>query len=371
MNKTPRITFVLDTFGGGGKERRCLQIVQGLNKSGFKHIQFIIVNDTIAYPEIYQTSAQVIIINRKQAGLSYWQTYKLLKKHIHEFKSDIVQGWGFLSLFFLNFVRLTHNFIYIASHVADANKPRGLVSWINSSVNFLANAIIGNSLAGLKAYKVPLSKAYCIYNGYNWERLKDVKEFDGASYKEKLGINTPHVVTMVARVDDNKDYRCFVEIAKTICSKRSDITFLAVGKGNLLEKYRDYTADNQYIKFVGFRTDVEQILSVTTVSLLCTNIKKHQEGVSNTILESMALGVPVVATYGGGTPEIIENGVNGFCIMNNNIKDFIDKIETLIADKQKYLSFSNACKKTVMEKFSLDKSTEKYIELYKKMLRYK
>ena len=39
-----KISFVIEAFKGGGKERRCLQLIQGLNKRGFKDIQLIIIN---------------------------------------------------------------------------------------------------------------------------------------------------------------------------------------------------------------------------------------------------------------------------------------------------------------------------------------
>lgn len=366
-----RITFVLDTFGGGGKERRCLQLIQGLNYSGITDIQVIIVNNNVAYPEIYQTTAQVIIINRKQLSLSNRDTYKILKKHIHDFEPDIVQGWGFLSLFYLNWIRIAHKFIYIASHVADANKPKGINKWINLCTSCLADAIIGNSLAGLNSYKVPKNKSYCFYNGFNSERLKGIVKSDNIVLKRELNLQAPYIVTMVARVDANKDYSCFVNIARKICMQRNDVIFLALGKGELLDLFQKDTNRDKNIHFLGFRTDVEKILSITSVSVLCTNYKKHAEGISNTILESMSLGVPVVATLCGGTSEIIDDGKNGFCIENNDVDDFVNKILYLIDNEDCMNRFSRACKRTVDQKFSLDKSTKEYIDLYYKLIKHK
>lgn len=363
-----RITFVLDTFGGGGKERRCLQVVQGLNQFGITDIQFIIINNNVAYPEIYQTSARVIIMDRKAFRMSDRQTYKTLKSFICDFKPDIVQGWGFLSLFFLNLLRITNKFTYIASHVADGNKPQGVSKWINKLTAILADAIVGNSLIGLKAYGIPSKKAICIYNGYNPERLEKAMTVNLDALRHELGIDTPYIVTMVARVDENKDYACFLNIARQICSKRNDVTFLSVGKGCLLDKFQQETISDQRIKFVGFRSDVEAILRMTTVSVLCTNIEKHQEGISNTILESMAMGVPVVATYGGGTPEVVDNGRCGYCIKNNVVSDFVEKVMSLIVDKELRAKFSLACKEIVAEKFSLKESTAKYCNLYNTLL---
>ena len=74
-----RITFIIESFGRGGKERRCLQLIQGLNKAGYSDVQLILVNNNIEYPEIYETSAKIEIIDRKGRGLSHLQTYKEIK----------------------------------------------------------------------------------------------------------------------------------------------------------------------------------------------------------------------------------------------------------------------------------------------------
>lgn len=363
-----RVTFVLDTFGGGGKERRCLQLVQGLNNNGIFNIQFIIINDKISYDEIYQTTAEVIVINRKKLDLSIWETYKILRKQLENFSPDIVQGWGYLSLFFLDMIRFSKKFIYIAAHVADANKPRGVERLINQSTKCLCDAIVGNSHAGLRAYGVPANKGYCFYNGYNQDRLNKIQNANPKDIRDEIGINTPYIVTMIARVDSNKDYNCFVEVARKVHSVRDDVTFLAVGKGDLLEFYRKETVSEEYIKFLGFRSDVEEILSITTVSLLCSNVHKHAEGISNAILESMAAGVPTIATLAGGTPEIIENNKNGFCIENNNVNEFTSKINLLLDNKQLYSSFAEACKSVVARKFSLEDSVHEYIQLYEALM---
>lgn len=364
-----KIAFVLDTFGGGGKERRCLQIIQGLNNVGINNIQVIVIDNKVAYEEIYNTTAKIIILDRLGLGLSKRSIYSRIKSHLKSFEPDIVQGWGWMSLFYLNLIRLSLRFKYVASHVADANVPTGIYKLTNIGSNLLCDAVIGNSKAGLKAYSVPKQKAFCFYNGFNPDRLKKIQDLDVESLRASIDVKTPYLVTMVARVDNYKDYDCFVDVARTITSKRRDVTFLALGKGDLLEKFLMETKKDERIKFLGFRSDIEQILSISTVSLLCSNYKVHGEGISNTILESMALGIPVVATKCGGTPEIIKDGKNGFCVENNNREDFYDKINQLLDDDKLRQDFSIEAINTVDSNFSLEKSMNEYIQFYKQLLK--
>ena len=73
-----RITYILDSFGGGGKERRCLQLIQGLNRRGINDIQVIIIDNRISYPELYDTTAKIEIIGRKEKGLGQFQTVRIV-----------------------------------------------------------------------------------------------------------------------------------------------------------------------------------------------------------------------------------------------------------------------------------------------------
>lgn len=369
-----KISFVIDAFNGGGKERRCLQIIQGLNKAGVNDIQLIIVNNGIDYPEIYSTTAEVIVMDRKRLKKSNNQTIRDLNDHLQVFKPDIVQVWNRMSAYFVDVVKLRYrqSFKYIVAYVADCNTPYWKTKdfLINKLSLFLADKVIGNSIAGLKAYSVPKKKRVCIYNGYNFERAEKVRTLDVNKKKKELNITTPYVVSMIARIDKNKDYQTFINCAHQLLSQRKDITFLAVGKGNLLNYYTNQIPkeDKSLIRFLGFRSDVDEIIKISTITLLLTNYKTHGEGISNSIMESMALGVPVIATFGGGTPEIIKNGDNGYMISNNHCNEIVRNVNNIIENKSLFYKLSLESKNSIIEKFELEKNTNKYINLYKEMI---
>lgn len=365
-----RISFVFNSFNGGGKERRCLQIIQGLNKVGIKDIQLIIVNDGIEYPEVFSTSAKIIVIDRKRLKKSNSQTIKELHNHLNDFNPDIVQVWNRMSAYFIDVIKLKYRptFKYLVAYVADCNTP----SWksidfiINKVSLFLADKVIGNSNAGLKAYSVPRRKRVCIYNGYNFDRAEKIETLNIEKKRKEIGITTPYVVSMIARFDINKDYQSFLDSAKLLLEKRQDITFLAIGKGDMLDYYKNLTPKEYQnnIRFLGFRSDVDELIKLSTITLLLTNYNIHGEGISNSIMESMALGVPVIATLGGGTPEIIIHGENGFLIKNNQIEQISNLINHIISDNVLWNEMSKNSKATVENKFNLENTTKQYINLY-------
>lgn len=365
-----RITFVIEAFKRGGKERRCLQLIQGLNKKGFNDIQMIIVNNGIEYSELYDTSAQIVIIDKKARGLSLISTYRSIKNHIDSFRPDIIHTWGEASMLYISMLRLTKRFAYICANIADCNKPnrfskRNIVSRISF---LLADAVVGNSLEGLKAYSAPKRKAHCIYNGFNEIRFKLVEKLDPSALREELNVKTRYLVSMFARVDYYKDYDAFISLAREVLSKRDDVTFLAVGGGLYYDAYKDKPSAEENLRFVGFRSDVERIMAITDISVLFSNYKFHKEGISNSILESMALGTPVIATNDGGSPEIISDGVNGFLVNENDISVASDALCKLLDNSQELLRVSENARMTVQDKFLLEHMIYNYQNLYAKLL---
>jgi len=363
-----KITHVALSFPGGGKEKRLLQLIQGMNARGYNDIQLILIDNQIDYPEIYDANVRIDIVNKERASRNPLTICRRLHKLISEYNPDIVQVWGILATLYVDLAFIRMKFKYILSYVADCNKPAffSAENLINRLSVPRACAVIGNSYAGLTAYSIPESKAHCIYNGYNSERKIKVQGLDISEKKKQLNINTRYVISMVGRVCEHKDFRAYINVARKILDSRRDVTFLAIGKGPQLQYYKNQLSsqEEEYIRFLGFRNDTDELLKMSDISILCTDYRHHQEGISNVILESMNLGKPVIATDGGGSPEIISDGIDGFLIRENNVKDCVEKIELLLNNEDIYNDISVAAVEKVTDKFSLKQSVAAYLKLY-------
>ena len=368
-----RIAFVIDSFVRGGKERRCLQLIQGLNQAGFQDLLLVVVNNDVEYTEIYDTRAKIVVMDRKNKGKSNWHSINELSAHLHSFAPDIVMAWSRMSAAFVDLIRLRNKFRYIVGYIADCNTPHfpSRDYFIHRLSIHLCNKAVGNSLAGLKAYDIPSEKAVCIYNGFNSNRLDVLRHFDSTDFKSKvLHISTPHIVSMVARVDRQKDYSAFIEVARRILSIRDDVTFLAIGKGELLDSTKNtiLPEERDFIRFLGFRTDVEQILAASSLSVLLTDYHYHAEGISNSLLESMAIGIPVIATRGGGSVEIVKDGETGYLIDRNDVEETARRIIHLLDDEPTRKAMGNACRQRIVTLCSLEATTRQYIALFQSLL---
>jgi glycosyltransferase involved in cell wall biosynthesis len=123
------------------------------------------------------------------------------------------------------------------------------------------------------------------------------------------------------------------------------------------------------IIFLGKRADVESIINIFDVGILLTNAKVHGEGISNSIIEYMALNKPVIATRGGGTNEVVIDNQNGYLIDADNKDQLIEKIETLMKDKNRMDDLGKVGHQMAYEKFDFNIMADHYISIYQKLLK--
>src|SRR5439155_1397923 len=118
------------------------------------------------------------------------------------------------------------------------------------------------------------------------------------------------------------------------------------------------------VVFTGFRDDVADVLSEVAVSVL----PSLSEGLSNALLESMAMGVPVVATRVGGNPEAVEEDVTGLLVPPRDPAALAEAICRLLENHRLASRFIQAGRQRVVERFSLERMVQETERLYLKLL---
>lgn len=357
-----RILFMFDGLGRGGRERRFVQLVKGLNEAGYKDLYLINTRDIVEYKEILDYDIHIEFMDRHKKSF-----FMKLIRRINMIQPDVIQPWIDVNAAHLDiaYCFLKHKPVYISSFIADCNYfKHSLWSKIAMRISYwLSRYVISNSEAGLDSYGVKGKKRVCIHNGFDFDRLKNLK---GNKVKDELSIKTRFVVSMIARMQNNKDFSTFIKAAKKILEVRDDVTFLAVGDGpmeSLWKKEVPHDLKNKII-FTGKRDDVDDILHVTDISVLCSNAETHGEGISNTILESMASGIPVIATRGGGTSEIVLENETGFLITPKCDEELAIKIEQLLDSDTLRMNMGMNSYQRIKKYFSLGYSTEQYLKIY-------
>lgn len=364
-----RILFMFDGLGCGGRERRFVQLIKGLNKNEYNDLYLINTRNIIEYEDILSYNIHIEFIDRHKNGF-----YHSFIKRVNEIKPDIVQPWTDVNALHLDiaYFFLQKKPVYISSFIADCNYFKHSL-WSKCAMRvayWLSRYVISNSVAGLDSYKVTnREKRICIHNGFDFERLQHLQ---GCDIRKEFKIETKFIVSMIARMVDNKDFSMYIKAAYEVLKQREDVTFLAVGTGPLEKSFQEEVPAEIMNKviFTGRRNDIDNILHVTDISVLCTNSNIHGEGISNTILESMASSVPVIATIGGGTAEIVDEGETGFLIPSKDYIILSQRIMYLLNNDNLRKQMGRASEDKIRKEFSLEIATRQYLDLYESLNLY-
>lgn len=363
-----KIVIVIDNLIKGGKERRLIELLTGFNEAYDHKFIVVLLKNKIHYQEVYDLPfVEVRILERriKKDPRVFHSLYKICR----DFKPDIIHSWGSMpSIYALPVAKLLH-IKFINAMISNAVCERGSKSWVRARLTFpFSDVIVSNSNAGLIAHNAPMSRSRVIHNGFNFNRISNIVPEE--DIRKKFSINTSEVVGMVGAFHDRKDYFTFIKASLKILDNRNNITFLLIGDGPNLEKCRKMVPEEykNEIKFLGQQNDVESLIHIFNIGVLITNDLVHKEGVSNSILEYMALAKPVVASDGGGTNEIVVDGKTGYIVEPRNADKLAGKIDYLLNHPELSIEMGFNGYKRVLEEFGIQKMVKTTHELYEEVL---
>lgn len=360
-----RILFFIDGLIAGGKERRLVELMKGIKSKSSIEFELVVMNHEIHYQQVFNLDIKIhyLIRTTKKDISVFYKFYNICKNY----KPDIVHCWDSMTALYSIPACKSLNIKFANGMIVDAPSKQNIFNktWLRAKLTFpFSNIIIGNSKAGLAAYGVPAKKSFFIYNGFNFERTNNIINSDIT--RKQLEVNTDYVIGMVASFSEYKDYNTYFSAAQLLLNQRKDITFLAIGSDTDSNSSKALI-DNKYIdhfRLLGKRSDVESLINAMDVCVLST----FTEGISNSILEYMALGKPVIASSGGGTNEIVEDTKTGFLINQSNPEELAKKIEILLNDPELRNKLGMAGQERIKTKFSINNMVSEYISLYKKIL---
>ncbi len=361
-----KILFFLDTIHCGGKERRALELISFLKEKKDYEISLVVIEKDIFYKYVYELGIPIIIIERKFTKYDPLLFIKFYK-YCCSFKPDIIHSWGIMSTFYAIPTKLILRVPLISSMIADSQRNFAifsLPSLLFQANIYFSNIILSNSKAGLAAYKVKTKKAKVIWNGVHLERFQ--QKFDSEKVRKVFGIKTNFIIVMVAAFSTYKDYDLFLDIAKEIRKIRDDITLIGVGDGPKMEEIQQRIKNEQIdnVLLTGRQKEIEPIVAASDIGLLCS----RSEGISNSIIESMALGKPIITTdINGGSKEIIIEGVTGYCT-DRNVEKIIVLINLLLDNSDLRISMGAEGRERISSFFSIGRMGNDFMSLYKEVL---
>lgn len=206
---------------------------------------------------------------------------------------------------------------------------------------------------------VPMRKVQVIHNGIDLARFP--------SAPERVGNRR---VVHVARLNPIKDQATLLRATRIVADAMPDMRLDIVGDGPSrtdLETLTDKLALRDQVRFLGFRSDVSELLSGADLFVLSS----RSEGISLTLLEAMATGLPIVATEVGGNREVVVPGETGLLVPPQTPTAMAAAMRELLSQPGIARRMGNAGRRRAEDEFDLRRVVARYEELYLSLLHRK
>jgi glycosyltransferase involved in cell wall biosynthesis len=210
-------------------------------------------------------------------------------------------------------------------------------------------------------------RVHVIHNAVDPERFPD----PDCRYRTKLQryFRQPRsrIIGAAGRLSPEKGYHVFVSAAQRIHKADRSIGFVLFGDGPCrakLVKQINAAGLNGAFVLSGFRSDLDRFMPFFDLFVL----PSFTEGLPNVVLEAFAAGVPVVATAVGGTPEVVEDGVNGRLVAAGNPDAMAERILAALVSEEKLRDMGLMGRQCVLERFTFAAQAARYARLFDELV---
>lgn len=229
--------------------------------------------------------------------------------------------------------------------------------------DFIRRALIDNE--GVDPRRHPIG---VIHNGIDPAEHRGVASpEDRAAARAALGLGPDdHVLMQVARFHPVKDHATAVAAFARVAERDPQARLVLVGDGPQRAARQAQAAELGLagrVRFLGVREDVPALLPAADVFLL----PSLSEGISVTLLEAMAAGLPIAATEVGGNPEVVAHGETGLLSPRGDAAALAQNLLLLLHDSELRRRMGEAGRRRLLERFTQERMHASYARLYEEM----
>ena len=375
----PVVLQLIDSFHQGGSERQALQLTRLLHDSGRFRVQLACLNpdgvlraeiedlglgETPAFPLTAFYNLNAFAQVRRFAR--YLRTNKVQVLHTHDFYTNI-------------FGMFAGTLARVPVRVASMRETGGMRTSGQKRLQRLAYSLAHQVVANSESVRSELirqgvapDKIRVIYNGIDPQRVAVSASATRADSFTRLGLSPTmdgrhRFVTLVANMrHEVKDYPMFLRAARRVQNAIPNAAFLLAGEGELMPALRDLARELGIESCTYFLGRCESLADLLWISDVCV-LSSKAEGFSNSILEYLAAGRPVVATDVGGAREAIVEDVTGNIVPAGDDQMMAERIIALLG-KPSLALMGDAGKRIVAEKFSCEAQLGRTEELYYRLI---
>ena len=374
-SRPPLIAHILYRFAVGGLENGVVNLINRIPESEYRHVIISLTDATDFKQRITRTDVDIYCLNKKPGHdfALYYRLWKLLR----QLKPDIThtRNLAALEMVFIAMlagvkkrVHSEHGWGMNDLHGANP-KHQLLRRWMSK----LSHCYIGLSKHIISYLQndvgIPASKLTQIYNGVDADRFA----VDGADNHSSFPDNFSSdciVIGTVGRMEPVKAQtilaEAFILLTRESPAYKDKLRLVMIGEGDLKlqsQQKLDEAGLSQQCWLPGSRDDVPNIMNKMDIFVL----PSRNEGISNTILEAMASGLPVVATQVGGNPELVNDGNTGMLVPADNPYEMMLALKQYVECAEMRNMHATNAAKTVADKFRLERMIDNYLSVYRRL----
>lgn len=352
-----RILYLIDRLHTGGTEGQLIALINGLDRERFEpHVGVLNLPggchfDTLGVPKF---SLSFNSFHHPSILKSVWRLVRYIRKQ----RIQLVQTF-FQDPFLLAALSKPFHRARLIGSFRDMGFWRTRQQTVKMRLAYRAfDGFIANSIAVrdqfVAADRLDPAKFAVIYNG-----------FDPASIPPRSAERpSPPVVGIVANLNRPvKRVEDFVAAAALVHRQMPEVRFCVVGGGHLQPELEQQARDlglGKAIDFTGLVDEPLRYISKWSVGV----ITSETEGFCNAIVEYMACGLSVVATSGGGNPELVKEGVSGFLVPVRTPEVLAQRIVTLLNDPACVAEMGSSNAATIRDRFNLQDMVDRHQQQY-------
>lgn len=367
MNRKIKIAFVTYLLDIGGLETLILELCRNLDAKKYLPVVYTFQKNGRLQNEFENAGIPIIIIKKKYG--TDWTLPIKLAKIFKESKIGIVHTHNESPWLYAGIAaKITNLPLVHTDHTfTDYHEKR----WVRiyKILSMLTSQIttVSKGVADILVHQIgiPAHKVKIIYNGV--DLTKYTKSIDVKAEKKNLSITERDVVVgNVSRLVPIKDHMTLIYAFRQVVQRVPYAKLLIVGDGplkNKLLELRDKLGLEDSIKFLGFQRNIPDLLKVFDIFAF-SSIPSIKEGLSISVLEAMASGLPVVSTGINGTAEAVIDGQTGIIVPPGEPQVMSEAICRLLFNSAEAKCMGEKGRERVKQHFSFEKMIGEYESIY-------
>lgn len=332
MEKRPgHIAFYIGSLTKGGAERVFVNLAEHFARQGYRVTMVTQYRKKEEYelpPSVSRVISDLTPEEEKGRIANFINRYRKLRRIFSELKADAVLS----TIGKNNFMAIAANLglptRVVVSVVAEPTLeyPGKVMTWLARTLFYLADGIVmQTSDAGMFFQKSLRRKCVILKNSLNPAFVRP--RFEGKRSRD---------IVAVGRMDENKNHRMVIQAFAKVAGQYPDSRLVFYGKGELMECLKEQAAATGFGDRILFPGAVENVADRIEKAYAFV-LASYTEGMPNTLIEAMALGLPCVSTDCpcGGPRDLIRDGENGYLIPVGDADALADRLTRLLADEDK------------------------------------